>query len=335
MKTDYKKYLPHLLWLAPVGLFFLLLPLLRKDFQDPTGTRFGFTFSSHYAEELGLEWSEVYLAMLADLQVKTLRLPAYWDRVERVWGVYNFAELDYQLAAANQYGAQIILAVGRRLPRWPECHDPIWLSGLNKQELNTAQLAYIQAVVNRYKNDPAIVAWQVENEPFLSVFGECPRLDFDLFKQEIELVRSLDSRPIVVTESGELSTWLRGGQYADILGVSVYKVTWNNFWGYFYYPIPPAYYYYKSKLIEKFTKVDKVISTELQVEPWTAVPITSVPLTDQYISMDLTQARRNVDFARRTGFSEVYLWGVEWWYWLKVKHDNSVFWDWGKSIFND
>ena len=35
----------------------------------------------------------------------------------------------------------------------------------------------ITETINRYKDNQAIKAWQVENEPFLKGFGECPKLD--------------------------------------------------------------------------------------------------------------------------------------------------------------
>lgn len=335
MKFSFKKNLINLVWFLPVVLFFIFLPLVNRDFTNPDGVKLGFTFSSSYAEELGLDWREVYSALLEDMQVKHLRLPAYWNRVEKIEGKYDFSELDEQINLAEKNNVKLILAVGRRLPRWPECHDPVWLAGLEKSEFESSLLNYVKSVVERYKNSPAIAYWQVENEPFLSVFGECPPLDKELLTQEVSLVRKLDpSRPVIITESGELSSWFRGGQLADIIGVSIYKMTWNDFWGYFYYPLPPAFYYYKTKLVQRFTRAFDVFSTELQVEPWTSQPITSVPLTEQFSSMDLDQIQTNVSFAKKTGFREIYLWGAEWWYWLKQKHNRPEFWNYGKKLFS-
>lgn len=336
MKFNFRKIFINFLWFLPVILFIGLTPLLLKDFSQTNGPDLGFTFSSSYSEELGLDWREVYAALLEDMKVKNLRLPVYWNRIEKVRGDYDFSEIDWQVKKAEENNVKLILAVGRRLPRWPECHDPVWLAGLDENNFEQSILAFVEKTVNRYKSSSAIAYWQVENEPFLSVFGECPKLNEDLLKKEIELVRRLDdSRPIVVTESGELSSWFRGGRLADIVGVSIYKVTWNNFWGYFYYPIPPAFYYYKTKLVQKYAEVEDVFSTELQVEPWTSVPITSVALTEQFESMDLERVKSNVLFAKQTGFSQVYLWGAEWWYWLKVKYDHPEFWDYGKELFNN
>lgn len=331
MKISYWK--KNWFWFTPVVLLVISIPLLRKDYGETVDATLGFTFSTMYSEELGLDWEEVYIAILDELHVKQLRIPVYWNRVEPIVDVYDWSEIDWQLDEAAKRDAQVLLAVGRRLPRWPECHDPLWLPGVSDQVLEQELLEYIELSVVRYKDHPAVVAWQVENEPYLEVFGECPPLDKTVLQKEVALVRSLDNRDIVITESGELSSWFAGGSLADIVGVSIYKVTWNSFWGYFYYPIPPAFYHYKTKAVERFAFAKSVISTELQVEPWTPTPMVTVSLEEQFKSMDLENVRENIFFAKQTGFSEIYLWGVEWWYWLKKYHANETFWNYGKTLF--
>jgi hypothetical protein len=45
----------------------------------------------------------------------------------------------------------------------------------------------------------------MENEPFFS-FGQCPKIDQDFLKKEIELVRLLDPiNQIIISDSGEFS----------------------------------------------------------------------------------------------------------------------------------
>jgi len=77
--------------LKKIGLFFLailiLLLLLFAYVNIPVKTPntafdLGVTFSWKYSEELGLDWREVYTAMLDDLGVRKVRLPAYWDHIE-------------------------------------------------------------------------------------------------------------------------------------------------------------------------------------------------------------------------------------------------------------
>jgi hypothetical protein len=43
--------------------------------------------------------------------------------------------------------------------------------------------------------------------------------------------------------------------------------------------------------------------------------------------MPLKTILTNMDFAKKSGFSEVYLWGVEWWYYMKERHNDSTYWD--------
>ena len=45
--------------------------------------------------------------------------------------------------------------------------------------------------------------------------------------------------------------------------------------------------------------------------------------------------RSNVQFAKNTGLSEIYIWGVEWWYWLKEKQNNSTVWNEAKKLFEE
>ena len=92
------------------------------------------SFNTLYANELGLDWKETYDAILDELGVRNLRLAAHWPMVEPIDNIYNFAELDYQIARAEEVGAEVIFAVGRRLPRWPECHVPTWAQGLAQVE---------------------------------------------------------------------------------------------------------------------------------------------------------------------------------------------------------
>jgi len=255
---------------------------------------------------------------------------AYWDEIEPEQNRFYFADLDWQLAEAEKRGAKVLLAIGGKLPRWPECHFPDWVKQSTSERRELRALAMLRRVVLRYKDSPVIWAWQVENEALFD-FGECPPIDQKFLESEITLVRSLDStRPIVVTDSGELSTWLPAAELGDILGISMYRVVWLKFLGYFYYPITPGFYRYRAEAIRNIT--DRVIITELQVEPWVTKAIPETPLADQYKSMDALRVRSNIEFARRAGLPEVYVWGIEWWYWLRGQGNNDI-WEYGKSVF--
>lgn len=304
----------------------------RNRIPEGITQSWGVTFSKKYADALGLDWRDAYRATLDDLGARKLRIPAYWDEVEYRRGNYEFTDLDWMLNEAHQRGAHVTLVVGRRLPRWPECHDPLWLRGLPETDIKDAQLAYMRRVVERYRAHPAIARWQVENEPFLSTFGICPPPDPKLLQEEVALVRSLDTRPIMVTDSGELSSWIELSHYGDILGVSLYRVVWNEWFGYFYWPLPASYYRKKAELTRYRAK--DVIISEVQLEPWTDTPIRQLPIAEQLTHFDEKHFRDTIGYARKTGLSEIYLWGAEWWYWVRAQ-GHPEFWSIAKELFHE
>jgi len=312
------------------AIFFFYWLTSKNAPVDGGKITWGVSFSAAYARYLNLDWQTVYADILDNLGVRALRIPAYWEEIEPERGKYNFVDLDWQLLEAKKRNAFVILAVGRKLPRWPECHAPAWTEKLTPGELDAATLQFVKKTVERYKSYSSVKYWQVENEPFFSFGDQCQTISRDTLKQEIALVKSLDKRPVVVTDSGELSTWLGTASLADILGISMYRVAWNKLFGYIFYPVFPAFYRDRANLIKYL--VSDVIVTELQVEPWAPTDIKYLPLAEQYKSMNLERFRDNIEFARRTGFKEVYLWGVEWWYWLKTRGDNS-FWEASKILF--
>ena len=297
----------------------------------------GVTFSREYTQnELGLDWQETYLAILDDLKIDHLRLSAYWDYIENEKDRYDFADFDWQVAEASRRDVKLILAVGRRLPRWPECHDPAWLSSATTEEVEAKQLAFIEEVVKRYDSNQNVIYWQVENEPYLKFFGKCPPLDKEFLKKEIQLVKSLSDKPILITDSGELSFWLSAGESgADILGTTLYRVVYNERFGYLNYFFPPVFYTAKVWLLKALTPIEKVIVTELQAEAWHTEDkdLREMTNAEAFESLDLKQFRSNIKFARRAGFTEVYLWGVEWWYFLKTQRGDDSFWQEAKKLW--
>jgi len=297
---------------------------------------FGVTFSQKFAQEMGLDWQDTYLAILNDLRVDKLRLVAYWPIIEPEPGQYSFEDLDWQIDEATRQDAQVILAIGRKVPRWPECHIPDWAKNLSEDEQQARILALLTKVVKRYRDNQTIKYWQVENEAFLKGFGQCPPLDEQFLDREISLVRQLDhsGRPIVMTASGELSSWLKPALKGDIFGTTLYRIVWIEKIGHFKYPIPAVFYYKRAKLVKWLSGVEKMIVIELQGEPWGPRAIYETAVWKQAKSMDLDKFKGIIDYARRTGFEEAYLWGAEWWYWRK-EHGNNALWQEAKELWAD
>lgn len=313
-----------------VGMLFML------SFRAiPEKITYGVSFNTPYARELGLNWKEVYDAILSDLNVKHLRLAAHWDMVEPQKDVFNFTELDYQIKEASVHGADVILGVGRRLPRWPECHVPEWANTLPWEEQKDEIRTLITTVVNRYKDNPAIIYWQVENEPYLTVFAKeyCGDLDEVFLKEEVALVHELDpTRPVLLTDSGNLGTWIDPYQHGDAFGTSMYVYFWNPKVGPFKSILPPAYYRIKYNLVSLLFGTKPSFLIELSAEPWLLQPVAETPVATQLERMDITKFNEIIAFAKQTGFDTEYLWGAEWWYWLK-QHGESSFWNRARELY--
>lgn len=320
-----------LIILLALSLFTLVIFFLYSP--NNTKVTYGVTFSKDFSQYLGLNWRENYLAILDDLKVKNLRLPIYWTEIEPQRGEYHFENVDWQIEEAQRRNVKIILVVGQKQPRWPECHIPIWVKSLSEEEREAEIKETLNTVINRYKNYSAVVSWQVENEPFLP-YGECPKFDEDLLDKEIETVRETDpSRSLIVTDSGELSTWYDAANKADILGTTLYRIVWNEKLGYVHYPISSIIYRLKAAFITYITDIKKIIIVELQAEPWGPKTILETPLEEQYKSMNAEQFRKNIEYVNEVRFSEAYLWGSEWWYWLKTQKGDPSLWNEAKKVF--
>ena len=306
---------------------------LLKD-SSPAEVNFGVTFSPRYAEYLNLDWQKTYLKILDQLKVKNLRLPSYWDSLEPEEGQYDFSQTDFMLSGAKKAGARVILVVGARQPRWPECHIPLWAKKLSVEIKHQKTLELIQKVVQRYNDNPAIWAWQIENELYAYWFGSCDPLDKKFLSEEIGLVKKLDHRPIMLTDSGEWGSWVDSLNYGDILGISIYRKAYNSpLNAYLIYPFPARYYYLKGVLAKKLTKDRKIIVSELQMEPWLAMkdPSENTPMAQSRL-FSAEDFKKNIEFVQKTGFDEAYLWGVEWWYFM-AQNGYPEYLEYAKTIF--
>ena len=318
------------IFLGGVALVVVAAWSLQRSLPITSNPRFAVAFSSEQASYLGLDPLETYQAILNDLRPQHVRLQANWNDIEPVVGQWNFAELDNLIALAGTKGATVTLAVGRKLPHWPECHDPAWVTELKPWELDERLMAMITQVVTHYRGNPIIVRWQLENEPMFG-YGDCPPPNWHRLVRERDLLRSLDpTRPILLTDSGELSSWWETAGLADEQGTTMYRVTWNSLFGYFSYPWPPRYYRLKAALISPFVK--RVVVSELQMEPWAPAGLATLSLEEARKSFDIKRFADNVQFFRRTGLPEAVVWGAEWWY-AALKNSDPAYWQAGKELF--
>lgn len=312
--------------LGIVGLILLAFIYINLPVRLPKEAySLGVTFSALQSEALGLDWRANYLAMLDELNIRKVRLPVNWSRIEAVEGEFDFSDLDWQVAEAGKRQVELVLVVGQKVPRWPECFIPEWAMQ-DDAKRKKALVDVIRATVGRYKENSAVRIWQVENEPFLD-FGICPELDVELLEREVATVRATDpSRPVMLTDSGEIGPWFRAAKRGDIFGTTMYREVITRY-GHWKYPIGPNFFKIKKWIIARFFDQDRIMVIELQGEPWLKGWTIGFPLEDQFRSMNPEILRDNVEFARKTGIRDIYLWGVEWWYWLKIKKDYPLIWD--------
>lgn len=316
-----------LFFLITIGFFFIGFSSASQDVE------WGVNYSVKQTDFLGLDSRQTYLALLDDLKVKKIKISVHWDLLEKENNNFDFSEIDWQMQEAEKRGVDVVLAIGMKTPRWPECHIPDWARNLDKEDQQDRILRMLSVVVNRYKNSSSLSAWQVENEIFLT-FGACPWTDIGFFKKEVEFVKKIDNtRPIIVTESGELSFWFKSGMIGDIVGVTTYRTVWQEqFKFYFSYKLLPAVFYERrAQLLGILGK--KVIGTELQAEPWCKQSIINASVEEQMITMDLNQFRKNIEFARKTGIDTFYFWGSEWWYYMKEKQNHPEYWEEARYLF--
>lgn len=311
-----------------LALIFLGDLIFKTANPDPPKINYGVTFSPKYASDLKLDWKKVYLEMIDDLGVKKLRLPTYWD--------LGFDVTDYMLDLANKRGIEVLLVLGERQPRWPECHIPAWAKALTPSERREKLLEFIKQVVERYKDNEAVAWYQVENEPFLTSYGRgCDLYDEKMLKEEIDLVKVISNKPVVVTDSGELGDWFSALKLADIFGTTVYRDVYGPILKHTTYPLPNIFYNLKASLVKNILgqKDKKIIISELQAEPWLANndPLTT-SLDDQLKLFPLRKFQDNISYVQGLGFETAYLWGVEWWYFMK-EHSHPEYLEYAKTLF--
>jgi hypothetical protein len=307
------------------GLFTLALSTTVKN-SHPAELKvpIGITFSPRFAQELGLDPKEAYIKTIDQLKIKKIRLPVYWDEVEKNEGDYNFSETSFYLEEAKKRNIEVVLVVGLKQPRWPECFVPDWAEGLTRDEKYKRVIRLVAKEVGYFQRYENITHWQVENEAMFQ-FGLCEKPDsktWELLQNEVAVVRSLDSRPILLTDSGELSSWKYSLVLGDTFGTTMYRSSWNPVLGYIEYPTPPMFYTVKAKVMEWIMGINEKpkMVAELQAEPWAkgSIRIIDMPIEEQIEGMTLKRISENIEFAQQTKFAPIYLWGVEWWYWMSL-----------------
>jgi len=320
-------------------LFTLIFPFILYLYLAPSyneNVTYGLNFSNKYASELDLDWKNTFQTILKEIPTKKFRLAVYWDEVQKNPDTYDFSNIKFQLDQLEKYpDSEVILVIGRKVIRYPECHEPGWWKEIrNEDEKKQKILDLVSRTVTELRGYKSIKYWQVENEVFFP-FGECsPIQDIEnLLKEEIQIVRDLDpGRKIIIQDSGEGGFWVPSYRLGDYLGVSIYRKVWFDFFGTFTYNSFPIKYpigssFYKMKAFMLGIPFEKIKATEVQAEPWGPVRNYLLRNDEVNATMSPDDFLRIFQITKESGFKEFYLWGPEWWYHMKDKHNENFYWD--------
>lgn len=296
----------------------------------------GATFIPNYAEYFELDAQDTLQAMIDDLGFTQFRLVTYWKDYEPVEDEYNFDKLDWQFDMIEEAGGSISLALGLRQPRWPECHGPEWAMEKPIEEWSQDLNEFMGVVIDRYKDRDVLLEYQLENEYFLSVFGECPDFSRERLVNEYNYVKAADpTRNVMVSRSNNATpSWPVGEPRADIVGASIYKRVYDKTITnrYFEYPYPEWFYAFLAGATELWTDRPTMIH-ELQTEAWLpeGLNMKTAPLEEMYKTFGPDDVAPRIQYGVGTGIKRIDLWGMEWWYHLKMNRDAPEIWDNAKA----
>lgn len=341
-------------WFTPVAVALLFLHLLVQeqwyDTAPEANPEWGTNFSCKRAQFFGEDCHAALTAVLDDLGARRFRLSVYWSDVEQQPGVYDWSSIDWQLDALQARGARAVVSIGMKAQRFPEFWLPTWVrlaanvprDGFPEDHAPVQEylFPYLDAATRHLSAHPAVEALQVENEPFV-YSGGAWRIRREFLAREIATVRAADAgaHPIVVSHSSWLRrdrTWLWILDHADTLSQSVY-VKWQRGprWLYiFRYRIGPFTPNLPGQAREATRRGKELWITELQAEPYEkpSVDVRHVP-TYAARSFSPRWLHDNVRLARRSGATRVYVWGVEWWLYLRDRRGDARLWDAGRGLF--
>ena len=258
---------------------------------------------------------------------------SYWDIHEPSKGVYDFTQLDWQIDMAEKAGAEVLLCLGLRQPRWPESHWPEWAKELPDAEWQQALIDYITVVVSRYKNRKCILSYELENEALLKAFGLNGNYDRNRLKREFALVKQLDPSRIVIMTTSDSGGFPFFGPKPDMYAYTIYRYFFRR--GKYRHSIRPAWTYHLRAIVIYFFKRRKSFIHELQAEPWGPEGTSKLTVEEQFKSMNRERVQEAIAYVRKTQLLPADLWGVEWWYWLNTTQNMPEIWNDLKPIFTE
>jgi hypothetical protein len=336
---------------APLHLF---VPATVKAHGLAGPVQVGTSFSPKRAAYLGLDYRSAFTRLEA-MHFRVIRLSAYWDQVE----AEGFEQLDWLMNEAKRSHQPIVLTLGMKALGWPEFYIPpstIPAGGISTGQdvasdatLRDATLAFVSETALRYRDNPSLIAWQIENEPFNRAGPDRLWINASLVREEMSSVRQLDThhRPLIVNafshfnlvfdqvsarQGFDLRQWLgfeadsaehdslsvlkRG----DVLGLDVYTAIGYQFLGQEHMSRADANWPDRMARLHDLAKQQgkQAWITEAQAEPWESAG-------NSYADPKSTspQAIRSI-FAnlKDSGYTTVLFWGSEYWLWRADQGDH-------------
>jgi hypothetical protein len=332
----------------------LLMPATAKAHGVVGPVQVGISFSPSRAAYLGLDYQSAFTRLEA-MHFRVIRLSAYWDEIDRD----GYDQLDWLMHEALRSHQPIVLTVGMKGLGWPEFYipssampdDPL----KNSQDVATVPsirdgaLTFVDETVQRYRDNPVLYAWQVENEPFNRAGPERLWIDASFVRDEITSVRQLDGhhRSIIVNafshfnllfdqasardgfdlrqllgfdadsaERDGLSVLKRG----DVLGLDVYTAIGYQFLGQNHMSRADSDWPDRLARMKDMAKSQgkQAWITEAQAEPWDATMDTFT--NPQSTSPEATRSL----FAnlKDAGYTTILFWGSEYWLWRADNGDH-------------
>src|ERR1700682_157371 len=352
-----------LLAVAPLHLF---MPATAKAHGIAAPVQVRISCSPPRAANLGLDYKTAFKRLEA-LHFRVIRLSTYWDQVDRE----GYDQLDWLMHEARMSHQPIALTVGMKALGWPEFFIPasaVPVNGLHQGQdvasdstFRGAALSFVADTVLRYRDNPALVAWQVENEPFNRAGPQRLWIDAEFLRDEIASVRQLDGhhRPLIVNafshfnlvfdqasarQGFDFRQWLgfdadsaeRDGLSVlgrgDVLGLDVYTAIGYQFLGRDHMSHADGDWPDRLARVRELAHKQgkQAWITEAQAEPWESSNL-------NYANPKSTspQAIRGIfDNLKDAGFSTVLFWGSEYWLW-RADHGDSRWIETIKGILRD
>lgn len=165
---------------------------------------------------------------------------AQWSEINPARGVYDWSGLDARVTSAQAHGADVLMTLGGRTPRWasarPDETSETAGGGSPYGPGEAAEPAnmqdwrdWVRAVATRYKG--RIRLWEIWNEPqYRYYYTGRPHQLIDLWREAHAVLKSIDPGNRVLTPSGDLPylEYMLGNgalPYADIINTHFYAQT--------------------------------------------------------------------------------------------------------------